>query len=272
MLLIGVVLIAAICGGAYLITSNGSKSPGPSSSIAPTLVSKASPNGAASQPIMSGQPVTSGQPGGGSELSGAVSALSDINSYKFKMTLAGGDFGSMLSALGGASASGAPLTMSGTIVEKPTAAADFTMAGFHIIEVGGTDYLDMGGTGSFISYPATGTSMADSFAPSTMFSSMMDPSTLAGFDKVGTEPKNGVSADHYQASQAVLSQFGTAAGVTAANWSADLWIATSGGYPVSMAIIGTAADKSIVYEILFDITNVNDPGNKVTAPSNVTGG
>ena len=219
------------------------------------------------------QPGATGQPGGGTELSGAVSALSDINSYKFSMTLAGGDFGSMLSALGGAGASGnAPFTMSGTIVEKPTAAADITMAGFHIIEVGGTDYLDMGGTGSFISYPASGTSMADSFAPSTMFSSMMDPSTLAGFTKVGTEQKNGVSADHYQASQAVLSQFGTAAGVTAANWSADLWIATSGGYPVSMAIIGTAADKSIAYEILFDITNVNDPANKVTAPTNVTGG
>jgi len=39
-----------------------------------------------------------------------------------------------------------------------------------------------------------------------------------------------------------------------------------------MAIIGTAADKSIAYEILFDITNVNDPANVVTAPTNVTGG
>jgi hypothetical protein len=162
--------------------------------------------------------------------------------------------------------------MTGTIVEKPTAAADITMAGFHIIEVGGTDYLDMGGSGSFISYPATGTSMADSFAPSTMFSSMMDPSTLGGFTKVGTEQKNGVTADHYQASQAALAELGSAADVTAAAWSADIWIATNGGYPVSMAIIGTAADKSTAYEILFDITNVNDPANVVTAPTNVTGG
>jgi hypothetical protein len=207
-----------------------------------------------------------GNNGGTGELSSAVAAMSDINSYKFSMTLAGGDFGSMLSALGGAGASGnAPFTMSGTIVEKPTAAADITMAGFHIIEVGGNDYLDLGGTGSFISTPAT-TSMTDAFAPSTMFSSMMDPSTLAGFNKVGTEQKNGVSADHYQASQAALADIGSEAGVTAAAWSADLWIATTGGYPVSMAIIGTAADKSIAYEILFDITNVNDPANVVTAP------
>jgi len=130
----------------------------------------------------------------------------------------------------------------------------------------------MGGSGSFISYPATGTSMADSFAPSTMFSSMMDPSTLGGFTKVGTEQKNGVTADHYQASQAALAEFGSAFDVTGATWSADIWIATNGGYPVSMAIIGTAADKSTAYEILFDITNVNDPANVVTAPTNVTGG
>jgi hypothetical protein len=114
--------------------------------------------------------------------------------------------------------------------------------------------------------------MADSFAPSTMFSSMMDPSTMAGFTKVGTEQKNGVTADHYQASQAALAEFGSAFDVTGATWSADIWIATNGGYPVSMAIIGTAADKSIAYEILFDITNVNDPANVVTAPTNVTGG
>jgi hypothetical protein len=193
MVLIGVILIAAICGGAYLVTNNGSKSSGPGSSNGPAAVTSASLN------VKTSQPGATGQTGGNSGLSGAVSALSDINSYKFSMTLAGGEFGSMLSTLGGAGASGdAPFTISGTIVEKPTAAADITMAGFHIIEVGGNDYLDMSGSGSFISYPASGTSMADSFAPSTMFSSMMDPSTLAGFTKVGTEQKNGVSADHYQ--------------------------------------------------------------------------
>jgi len=140
------------------------------SSAAPSTGGGATPAG------NNGGATPAGGNGGTSELSGAVTALSDINSYKFSMTLAGGDFGSMLSALGGAGASGnAPFTMTARSSKRPTAAADITMAGFHIIEVGGTDYLDMGGSGSFISYPATGTSMADSFAPSTMFSSMMDP-------------------------------------------------------------------------------------------------
>ncbi|MGD0861914.1 MAG: hypothetical protein ABSA21_04055 [Candidatus Limnocylindrales bacterium] len=211
-----------------------------------------------------------GNSGGGSGLSGAAAQLAAIDSYKFTMTLAGGDWGSMLSALGGAGATGSgAFTIGGTIVVKPDKAADITMAGIHIIEIGGTDYIDMG-TGSFISSP-TSSSMVDSFAPSAMFSSMIDPSTVSGFTKVGTEQKNGVTADHYQGSQAALSDLGSALGVQGATWTADVWIATNGGYPVGMAIIGTAADKSIAYEILFNITNVNDPSNTVTKPTNVAG-
>jgi len=116
----------------------------------------------------------------------------------------------------------------------------------------------MGGSGSFISYPATGTSMADSFA--AVHDVLLDDGPLhPGWLHQGRdEQKNGVTADHYQASQAALAELGSAADVTAATWSADILDRTNGGYPVSMAIIGTAADKSTAYEILFDITNVND--------------
>lgn len=258
MLLIGVVLIAAIAGGAYLVTNNNSKSSGPGGS-----------NGASVSMAPSGP---GGSNGGATGLSGAASAFSTINSYKFSMTLAGGTFGSMLSALGGSSASGnAPFAMSGTITVTPEKAADITMAGFHIIEIGGYDYLDMSGTGSFIKSAATGTSMADSFAPAKMFSSFVGTSTTSGYNKVGSETKNGVDTDHYQASSSALSELGSMLDVTGATWSADIWIAKDGGYPVSMAIIGKASDNSVACEILFDIANVNDPANKVTAPTNVTG-
>jgi hypothetical protein len=100
-----------------------------------------------------------------------------------------------------------------------------------------------------------------------MFSSMVG-STSEGFNKVGTESKNGVQADHYTGTQAVYGQLDSLAGVSGATWTADLWIATPGGYPVSMAFIATA-DSKVAYEILFDITNVNDPNNKITAPANV---
>jgi hypothetical protein len=35
--------------------------------------------------------------------------------------------------------------------------------------------------------------------------------------------------------------------------------------------VATASDSSVPYEVQFDITNVNDAANKVTAPTNVTG-
>ena len=260
-ILAGLVLIAAIAGVAYMFTNNGSKSSSSGSPHPTVLASGAGLNGASSQA------------GNGSDLSGAASAFSTISSYKFSMTLAGGDFGSILSALNpGSSSDNAPFTMSGTITLTPKKAADIDMAGFHMIEIDGYDYLDMGGTGSFFKTPASGSSLADSFSPSTMFSSAIDTSAGNGWTKVGTETKNGVSADHYQASTSALAEYGSSLGVTDATWSADVWIATDGGYPVSMDILATASDNSVAYEIKFDITNVNDPANTITAPTNVTGG
>jgi hypothetical protein len=202
--------------------------------------------------------------GGGADLSGAGSKFSNINSYKFSMTILSSDLTSSLSALTGGSANAA-IVFSGTVIAKPEKAADISIGTLRIIEVGGQQYMDLG-SGTFISTPVTGTSMADSFSPAEMFSSVVDASTARDFDKVGTENKNGVSADHYTANAAALAEFGKMTDVTADNWTADLWIATDGGYPVSMAIVGKNAG-TVVYEILFDITNVNDPANKVTAPA-----
>jgi hypothetical protein len=207
----------------------------------------------------------SGASGGTSGLGGAAAALANIGSYKFKMTLAGGDWGSTLSAFGASASANAPIDITGTIVVKPAKAIDITVGVMHVIEVGGNSYLDLTGSGTFISSP-TATSL-DSFAPATMFSSLIDPSLLGDFNKVGTGPRNGVNADHYQGSPAVISALGTLTNVQSATWTADLWIATDGGYPVGMAIVGTAADGTVAYEMVFDITNVNDPSNAVTAPS-----
>ena len=142
-----------------------------------------------------------------------------------------------------------------------------------LVEMASVDeaYLDMTGTGAFLKTEASGTSMADSFSPATMFSSAIDTSTAGGYTKVGSENKNGVQADHYQASAADLAEYGSMLGVTGATWTADVWVAQDGGYPVSMSILAKATDNSVAYEIQFDITNVNDPANKVTAPTNVTG-
>jgi hypothetical protein len=205
-------------------------------------------------------------------LGAAASAFANVRSYTFGMTLAGGTFSSMLSMLPTSSAVGdAPFTIGGTIIVKPEEAADIKMIGLHIIEIGGQDYLDMSGTGSFDQITISGTKLAERFSPATMFSSAINPSTVGGYDRIGSDTKNGVQADHYRASSAGLATLGSIAAITGATWTADVWTAQDGGYPVSMAIVGTAVDDSIVYEILFDISNVNDPANKVTVPTKVTG-
>jgi hypothetical protein len=209
--------------------------------------------------------------GSGSGLAGAASAFSTIDSYKFSMTLAGGDLGSTLAMLGGSSPSGnAPFTYSGTMIVKPAKAADISMTGFHVIEIGGDDYLDIGGTGGFVKSAVEGTGMTDSLAPIQMFQNVVDPSVISGYNKVGSETKNNVVTDHYQASASALAEYGSMLSVTGATWTADVWIAQNGGYPVSMSILAKASDNSIVYEIQLDITNINDPANTVTAPTNLT--
>jgi hypothetical protein len=205
-------------------------------------------------------------------LGAAATAFAKVDSYRFTMTLAGASYSSMLAMLPTSSAVGnAPFTMGGTITIKPMIGADITMVGLHIIEIGGHDYMDVGGTGAFDQITITGTRLADRFSPATMFSTTIDPSTVGGYDLVGTGSKNGVPADHYQASSAALATLGAISGIAGATWSADIWIAQSGGYPVSMAIIAEAADKSIAHEVLFDISNVGDPANSVKVPTNVTG-
>jgi hypothetical protein len=205
-------------------------------------------------------------------LGAAASAFAKVDSYRFTMTLAGASYSAMLAMLPTSSAVGnAPFTMGGTITIKPQDGADITMVGLHIIEIGGHDYMDVGGTGAFDQIAITGTKLAERFSPATMFSTAVDPSTVGGYDLVGTDSKNGVPADHYQASSAALATLGAISGIAGATWSADVWIARDGGYPVSMAMIAVAADKSIAREVLFDITNVGDPTNSVKVPANVTG-
>jgi hypothetical protein len=268
LLLLAVLLIGAVAGGAYLVTNN-SKGPGASGApgsgpVGTGPVGTGTHGGGTSQPVAT-------QAGTGGDLTGAASNFSNITSYKFSMTLAGGEFGSMLSMIPGASDSNAPFTMSGTVVTTPQKAADINMAGFHMIEVGGFDYLDMSGSGTFYKTPVSGSSLADSFSPESMFSQAMDTSAGSGFSKVGSGTKNGVAADHYQASAASLSAYGSSLGIKDATWSSDVWIAQKGGFPVSMSIIATAGDKTVAYQITFDLSNINDPANKVTAPANAIG-
>jgi hypothetical protein len=205
----------------------------------------------------------------GPTLAGAAGALSQLASYKFTMTLAGGSVVAQIAMLPGTSImdTDAPVTIKGTVVTQPGSAIEVRIADFHMIAIGGFDYFDTG-VGGYTQ--ASDTGIADSFSPASEFSTAIDPSTVADYNDLGAESKDGVQAEHYQASSAALAYLASIAGVQG-TWTSDVWVAVDGGYPVSVAVVATAADKSIPYEILFDITDVNAAGNSVAAPTNVTG-
>jgi hypothetical protein len=209
--------------------------------------------------------------GSGSGLTDAAAKLSNATSYKFKMILSGGDFGQTVALLGAAGVAGdGPFTLSGTVVAKPAKAADVQLTGFHVVEVDGYDYIDTG-LGGFVRTPMTDAGWTDSVSPVTMFSSPIITSLADSYQKVGSETKNGVNTDHYQAVSAAFAEQASILGVTGATWSGDVWIATDGGYPVSVAIIAKASDNSVAYQMSFDLTNINDPANSVVPPTNLVG-
>jgi hypothetical protein len=204
-------------------------------------------------------------------LDGAAAALKALTSYKVKMVVVGGsdDLDNNLTALPNAPDSGV-FNVSGTFVFKPTEAADVTIAGLlHDVAVANNDYQDVGVTGTFNEEDgAASSSLAFELSPASIYSAF---DFTSGFDLVGSETKDKVAANHFHAGDAALAEFAAIAGVQNATWTADVWLATSGGYPVSITIVATATDKSIAYERSFDLTEVNGATNKVTVPTNVSG-
>jgi hypothetical protein len=267
-------ILTAVAAVALSACGGGSQTPAPSATDV---------NPSASLPVATSSPTGNGSP----VLAGAADALASLTSYKFRMTQAGTDSVNTLADLNGnASSSNGSVTFNGTVILKPDKATEVTTTGLHIISVGGFDYMDVGNTGSFAKMaadspgaspssgasPSPGTSplpasISDPYTPAQVFSKIR----MSGYSNVGSETKNGVPSDHYQAGASALAELGSVSGVKGATWSADIWIANDGGYPVSIALIATAKDGTIPYETTFDLTNINDAANKVTAPENVMG-
>jgi hypothetical protein len=249
------------CGG-----SSSTQAPTPSSGSTATI-SEATATPQASLQIVPGSQAT-------------VDAMAALTSYKFKMTQAGTDAVDTITNLTGEATADGTVAFTGTIVLKPARAADVTTTGLQIIFVDGNDYMDVGGQGFGMTAlptpgPSDGTgptademlSQSDEFTPAAAYAALR----LKGYAQVGTETKNGVECDHYQPSTAALAEFGSFLSIKNATWAADIWLARDGGYPVSLSIVATAKNGTIPYEVVFDLSNINDPANKVTAPENVIG-
>jgi hypothetical protein len=253
----GLLILTAVVSVAFSACSGGSATP----SAAPT------PTTSADTSTM--QPTSTPTADTGPGLGGAVAAWANVTSYQFTMTLAGGSFDDMYASVGGTPSANAAYPVKGTVVQKPDKNEDVTIGDLHLVETGRSDYIDMGNTGSFTKTDVQGAGLTDQWTPASIYAGF-NPSPI-GYDLVGSETKNGVQADHYQASKSTLAELGSVAGVDNATWTADIWIASTGGYPVAVAVTAKAADNTIAYEIVFNLTKIDDPANKVNAPANVTG-
>ena len=253
----GLVLLSVAAAFALSGCGNGSPTAAPSATATGTPVAA---------PTATPVPTTNSA----TALTGAAAALANLTSYQFKMLQAGTDSVNQLSDLTSGASTASPdgaVSFTGTILTKPDKAADVTTSGLHVIFVGGSDYMDVGNTGAFGKVPADTSSISDPFTPAQMFAKIR----LTGYVLDSSESKDGVDCAHYKAGASALAELGSVSGIKGATWTADIWLASDGGYPVSVAIIATAKDGSVPYETTFDLSKINDSANKVVAPDNVLG-
>lgn len=250
-LAIAAALALAACGGSAPATQvPGGAAPSTAPAASSAATSAAQPSSEVSQPSAEASQPPAGDTGG---LTGAAARLSSIGSYKFKMTLKGGSFGTMLGA--------EPIT--GTVTMNPKA-AKMSMMGIEMIEANGKSWIKMGTDWTESTDDST-SSLADSFAPEKMFGSTLSGAAAESYKAVGEEQKNGVAAVHYTADASELGDYASLFGIEGnATWSADVWVAKGGGYPVSMSVQATGGSEK--FEMTFDITDINNPSNKVESP------
>jgi len=213
----------------------------------------------------------------------AVSSLRKATSYKFSMTFVGAatnpdspdaDFlHSLLELVPGSSCGSGTFTLKGTVANQhagPTKGfesvfdIDVTCPGLHIVEIGGSLYVDKGGTGTFAKTQLDDAYSLDFLLPAHLVEHCVDAHLASHYALVGPEPKDGVNTDRYRSDKELDEE---KQGGQYDTWSADIWLANAGGYPISMDVVARESDGGEPYEVAFDITNVNDPANKVSAPT-----
>ena len=267
----GALLVGAACGPSGASTSTAPPAAPGTAAASPASSAPSAPAGSPS--------AASASPAGASPAAGALfglatSKLADLTSYRFKVSLEG------KGASAGEAQSGGSVTMLGTVILKPAKALRFDMTSaeagasasgqtLSYVLIGDKAWFGTGG--QMTQMPAESAagmaSSFDSFLPEKLFGTDFG-AYASGYRMVGEEQKNGVACQHFQADSSVLQQYASLYGVTG-DWHADVWIASDGGFPVSWDVSGSAASggASGTYSVSVDITNINDPANKVSAPS-----
>jgi hypothetical protein len=196
---------------------------------------------------------------GGSLSTGIASNLDKLASYQFTETMSGSSFGAEASS----DSSGA--TISGTVINQPVKKLWINYAGAQFIVIGDQEWVSSDGT----SWTSTGTdtSAFSSFLPGQLYATWFD-SFASGYKSAGDDTQNGVACTHYKGDSSISSLYGSLAGVQG-SFTADLWVAKDGGYPVKgvLGYSASAGGQSGAFGYTLDVTHVNDSSNAVAEPS-----
>ena len=245
--LLPIALILAACGGAT------TPSVGAAASGSGAVASSSAPSAATSQPSAPSQePAASdAAPSIGAipsfDLGDLAASLKGVDSYRVTISIGGGQ------------------TYAGVVVTKPVLSRDLLIGtgttATHVVIVGDKSWIGQG-SGPLAPAPAEMTGpMLGFFDPAVLLGAFANASLASGSQNLGTETKNGVNSHHYKADASLVG--GGTLGLPAGS-TIEFWTAADGGYLVSYAAKGFGGVAG--GDMTIDVTNVNDPANKVKAP------
>jgi hypothetical protein len=157
--------------------------------------------------------------------------------------------------------------VSGTVINKPVPSMWLSQTGAQFILAGNQAWISADGTVWTASDPND--VVLRDLLPGHDYVTWFDAKSTY-FTAVGAEPKNGVECIHYSAGSS-LGNIYAGLGSDQSKFQADVWIAQTGGYPVSgvYGFTSTSGSIAVGWGFRFDITHVNDAANAVAAPTNV---
>lgn len=230
-------LTVAACGG----PAAGTSTPVPAGEATP-------PPGGAVTPAPATTPVAEATPAGvlpSFDLGGLTSNLENVDSYRISIS-AGGD-----------------IVYQATVITRPEKAEEISLGTgtdvTKVIRIGNESWISVGNEPYTKDEFGMSNALLGGLSPLLLIGAFANGNIAAVSNDLGTEEKNGVNTRHYRfdSTSAGAGGFGFPAGA-----GLDFWVADD-GFLVAYAFTGAAADQNI--EI--NVTNVDDPSNKVERPS-----
>lgn len=199
----------------------------------------------------------------GSPLTVGLSAnLDKLASYRFTESNAG------IAGSAGASSTGTgSYQISGTVINRPLKSIWIGETQGQFILIGSQAWVSADGI-TWVASDPTDTILTD-LLPGHDYATWFD-AKASHFRSVGDEPKNGVPCVHYKADPSLAGAYSDATEAPS-SFTAELWVATAGDYPVSgvYSYAAPAGASGGSWGFSFAITHPGDSTNVVAAPTNV---